>query len=469
MKRIFLPFATCLSALWTGCNTPPPRQAPFAGIQSAGDSLSSPYHHLSVALLPSANTKNSIEYLRKKTPGGMGYIDAEPVFEQVTGAIQATFGNVVKIADMPEARTAGTDLVAVVDIYPKKGQLAVELDAKVILLTQDGRQLDEINGHGRQSTMAYISFKADPYMIDAARKAAAQLKAGFLASSALAEFTKSKAASAATVAAAPAAPAPAAPLHSDVDSPGYGSEERPDHYALVVGIEKYSSLPDAQFAERDADAVRRHLVALGYPMRNVLYLTGQRASRAALAKNLEDWLPRNVKEDSTVFFYYSGHGAPDVKMGDAYLLPWDADAQSLEFTAYPVKRLYEKLNALKSKKIVVALDACFSGAGGRSVIAKGARPLVTKVDTAAEAAGKLVVFTASAADEITGADQEQGHGLFTYNLLQGLNASKGEATVKKLYDYLLPKVQDGARRDNRDQTPQLIPADLGDKASLRLR
>ena len=40
-------------------------------------------------------------------------------------------------------------------------------------------------------------------------------------------------------------------------------------------------------------------------------------------------------EDSTVYFYYSGHGAPDLKTGQAYLVPWDGDAQFLKDTALP--------------------------------------------------------------------------------------------------------------------------------------
>ncbi len=130
--------------------------------------------------------------------------------------------------------------------------------------------------------------------------------------------------------------------------------------AVVVGVEKYSSLPEAQFAERDAQAVREHLVALGYPMRNIAFLTGQQATKTGLAKNLETWLPSKVTEKSSVFFYYSGHGSPAVKTGQAYLVPVDGDPQYLEDTAYPLNRLYEKLNALKAKQIFVAMDSCFS-------------------------------------------------------------------------------------------------------------
>ena len=254
-------------------------------------------------------------------------------------------------------------------------------------------------------------------------------------------------------------------FNSDVDHPRFKLTENPDDFALVIGIEKYSALVSADFAERDAEAVRENLIALGYPARNILYLTGERAGRASIEKYVESWLPRNVNENSRVLVYFSGHGAPDVASGDAYLVPWDGDAKFLENTGYSVKRLYKKLNTLKAKQVIVAMDSCFSGAGGRSVIAKGTRPLVNKVDTGVDTMGKLVVFSASSADEVTGTEESQGHGIFTYYFLKGLaGAAKngdGEVTVKGLYDYLEPKVQDAARRQNRDQTPQLMPADMG--------
>ena len=120
-----------------------------------------------------------------------------------------------------------------------------------------------------------------------------------------------------------------------------------------------------------------------------------------MRKYLEEWLPRNAKPTSTVFFYYSGHGAPDPETGKAYLVPWDGDPQFLKSTAYPLENLYASLRKLKARRVVVALDACFSGAGGRSVLAKGVRPLVTKVDTGESKAGGIVIFSASGGDQIT--------------------------------------------------------------------
>ncbi len=255
---------------------------------------------------------------------------------------------------------------------------------------------------------------------------------------------------------------------SDVDTPNYKKAERANNFALVIGIEKYSQVPDALYAERDAATMREHLLAMGYPQRNILYLSGKKAGRASMEKYIESWLPRNVNENSRVFFYFSGHGAPGATTGQAYLVPWDGDLQYLENTGYPVKRLYKKLEELKAKEIIVAMDACFSGAGGRSVLAKGMRPLVTKVDVGLHGSKKIIVFSASAADEITGTDDAQGHGLFTYYFLKALNEHKGKATVKQVYDFLRPKVRNAARRSNRDQSPQLMPAELGARAKLRL-
>ena len=248
------------------------------------------------------------------------------------------------------------------------------------------------------------------------------------------------------------------PASTEEIAPAYSVNANPDDYAVIVGIETYPDLPAATYAERDAAAYRKFVVALGVPERNIMALSGARATKTGLEKALEAWLPNNVSEKSKVYFYYSGHGAPDIKTGDAYLVPADGDPQYLTQTGYPLKRLYAKLGELKAKSVLVALDSCFSGAGGRSVLAKGTRPLVSKVDTGS-APSKVTVLSASAGDQVSGSDDKAGYGLFTLNLLQGLNGAardeQGKITVKSLYAYLKPRVQDGARRGNRDQTPQL--------------
>ena len=237
--------------------------------------------------------------------------------------------------------------------------------------------------------------------------------------------------------------------------------ERKSDFALVVGIEKYKALPAADYAENDAAAMRDRLIALGFPERNIVMLIGADATRSKLQAYLDEWLPRNATKDGRVFFYFLGHGSPDAKTGQAFLVPSDGDPAFLKSTAYPLKDLYAALDALPSRQVVAAIDSCFSGAGGRSVLAKGMRPLVSTVDVSArKGSERLVVLTASAGDQTTGGLDTEGRGAFTYYLLKGLEGGalddKGRITAGGLNGFLSPKVADSARRQNREQTPMLF-------------
>lgn len=258
------------------------------------------------------------------------------------------------------------------------------------------------------------------------------------------------------VAAAPAPTVPAAPAGPALPptlAPTYASTPRPHDLAVIVGVESYSDIATkAPYAERDADAFKAHVLALGVPERNIALLKGPKAGKASIVKHVETWLAQLAKPESRVYFYFSGHGAPDVKTGQAYLVPWDGDPNFLPDTGVPLRRLYEKLGALPAKQVLVAMDSCFSGAGGRSVLASGARPLVTTLE-AVDAPDRLTVLSASGPDEISGSLDDKGHGAFTYFLLEALNA--GKATPKALVESLTPQVQDEARRLNRAQTPRL--------------
>ncbi len=256
----------------------------------------------------------------------------------------------------------------------------------------------------------------------------------------------------AAVASAPAAPAAPTRRRSDIDDLPAAVKPDPSAVALVIGIERYrEALPKADFAAADARLAADYFKrVLGVQDENLALLIDDRATRTDLAKHIEQWLPNHADKDGKVFLYFSGHGAPDAAKGDSYLVPYDADPAYIKQTGYSLKNLYAQLAKLPVKSVVVIMDSCFSGAGGRSVLAKGARPLVNvKTDVVP---AKLVVIAASAGDQISNSYQEEGHGLFTYFLLKGL---KEKGDFKGAYDYLGPEVSRVARRRyNSDQTPQ---------------
>jgi len=136
-------------------------------------------------------------------------------------------------------------------------------------------------------------------------------------------------------------------------------------------------------------------------------LLNDRASKSDFEKYFEKWLGNNVEKGSTVFVYYSGHGAPNTKTGDAYLVPYDGDPSFIDQTGYSLKRMYEALGKLPAKEIVVALDSCFSGAGGRSVLAKGARPLVMNLQGNVALSRNMAVLSASSGEQISSTYDEK--------------------------------------------------------------
>lgn len=275
--------------------------------------------------------------------------------------------------------------------------------------------------------------------------------------------------------AVPAAQAPAA--SSDVDRlPAARNARKKNAYAVVVGIGKYRErLPAADYADKDAELVGEYLTnVLGYPEENVIVRLNERATRTDLVKYFEEWLRNNVEPEASVFIYYSGHGTPNMKSGEAFLVPYDGDPAFTDSTAYPLKQLYAALDKLPAKDVTVVLDSCFSGAGGRSVLARGARPMVLTVDAPARATGKTVVLAASGGDEISNSFEEKGHGLLTYFFLKGLHgdadANKdGGIEMTELFDYVKPNVQRVARKQyNNEQTPQLLGSPAALKAGGRL-
>ncbi len=252
---------------------------------------------------------------------------------------------------------------------------------------------------------------------------------------------------------------------SDIDTlPSIKVALKKHAYAVVIGVETYrEKLPKADFAAHDAKAVGEYLTkVMGYSEENVAVLLNDRATRTDVEKYIESWLPNRTEKDASVFIYFSGHGAPNPKTGDAYLVPYDGDPGFIDKTGYSLKRLYEQLAKLPAKQVIVMLDSCFSGAGGRSVIAQGMRPMGLSVEVPLLTGGRTVVLAASAGDQVSSTYRQKSHGLLTYFFLKGLQGDAdrnrdGVIDLGEAFEYVKPQVERIARREfNNDQTPQLL-------------
>lgn len=247
-------------------------------------------------------------------------------------------------------------------------------------------------------------------------------------------------------------------IKTGIDNPAFAISERmfgDKDVAVVIGIEGYQALPKSDYSYDDAMLVKDYIKALGFKERNIECITDEKATKSSIEKSLEAWLKNKVKHDSRVFVYYSGHGAPDPSTGEAYIVPYDGDPNYLSVTGYPLKRLYERLGKLEAQEIIVVLDSCFSGSGGRSVLAKGARPLVMMVPATGIISSNMAVMTATQGNQISTSSPDKGHGVFTYYFLKAIK--EGKKNLAEIYENIKPQVEDEAKQLNVQQNPGINP------------
>lgn len=162
----------------------------------------------------------------------------------------------------------------------------------------------------------------------------------------------------------------------------------------------------------------------------------------------------------------SGHGAPDASNGTPYLLPYDGNPSAVASTAVRLGDVMRRLDSSQAREAFAFIDSCFSGAGGRSVLPPGARPLVRVRQESSS--GALALFAASQGNEISGPAPSGSRGLFTSVLTEALGTGAadgdgdGQISLQELEDWVKPRVTRTARSSGRDQTPVMtLGAGLG--------
>lgn len=250
--------------------------------------------------------------------------------------------------------------------------------------------------------------------------------------------------------------------------PKIAQKPSPENWGLVVGLENYSRLPTVPYAQKDALLVKEYFRRVfGVPEEQIIFLPSPReqANKSILEGYLKSYLPKNVGKTTNLYVYFAGHGFPDVKKQETYLMLYEGDTRFIEQTGYNLKSFYEDLNNLDIKRAYVFLDTCFSGIAARTErtpLAQGARAVLihAPIDLHSD---KVISLTASTGGQISSPYSEREHGLFTYFLLSGLKGAAdtnedGWITVKELYSYVKDNVTRVSRRKGIEQTPLVVPS-----------
>ncbi len=240
----------------------------------------------------------------------------------------------------------------------------------------------------------------------------------------------------------------------------------PKIWGVVVGVSEYQNREvKLNYAHKDAEAFYRFLISPfggAVPADRIELLTNRNATRAEVIRAINEKLRRAFEDDMVVVFI-AAHGIPDEVIGELYFLGYDADLSNIAGTAISQIDIQKAISSARAKKIVFIADACHSGSLGLSpALAKRSDPayytdkLLKEIATARDG---VAMLTASSASEYSQEGERwNGHGVFTYYLVDGLMTGKadyngdGVVTIREIYEYTYRKV---AQDTNGKQHPDL--------------
>ncbi len=233
-------------------------------------------------------------------------------------------------------------------------------------------------------------------------------------------------------------------------------------YALIIGISEYKdpNIRRLKYTHADAEGIFKLLIdpkRLGLSKDKIKILLDKDATRFNIKNAITSWLKKNADKDSVVIIFFAGHGhAEEDPTGIEkdnlikYLLPYDTVIEDIYNSAISNRDFHELLLTIKSKKLVIFMDSCYSG--GVSGASRGEITMITDdpYEKLAEGEGRIVI-AASQPNQRSFENVELEHGIFTYNLLEALSGkadwdNDGYVTVLDAWKYLENTVPRDAKK-----------------------
>jgi hypothetical protein len=222
---------------------------------------------------------------------------------------------------------------------------------------------------------------------------------------------------------------------------------------LAVGVSRYKNPAlSLAYPKADADSLVAFFKATGSRLFrdvDVTELSDESATEANIAQALLSLQRRALPEDVVIVFL-AGHGGTAGLQW--YFIPYDLSApeHESELMAHGVSsaRLQEQLRNFSSLKMILLVDACYSGSMLTAFRGYEDRKAL---DLLARSTG-VHVLAASAGNQHASEVPELGHGVFSYALLKGLNGeaalpgAERRVTVLGLMAYIRGQLPDLGRK-----------------------
>ena len=218
-------------------------------------------------------------------------------------------------------------------------------------------------------------------------------------------------------------------------------------YALIIGNDRYTDLKLAQLKTPAADSQALARVLKDQNIGSfdeVIPLVNK--TEFQVSRAISTFLT-NKKPEDLVLVYFSGHGILDDR-GRLFLALKDTQTSLLKSTAISSSFIADEMDSCRSKRQILILDCCHSGAFERGVKA-GEEKAVTETTFEGNGFGRVVLTASDSTQYALEGDQvikQTELSLFTHFLLEGLQTGKadmnhdGHVSLDEWYDYTYTQV-----------------------------
>lgn len=236
-----------------------------------------------------------------------------------------------------------------------------------------------------------------------------------------------------------------------------------DKWAVVIGIGEFAdpNTPKLKYAAKDAQDFYNYLVD---PKRgrfakdHVRLLLNKDATKVNILDALGDqFLPFAAMPDDLVVIYLSTHGSPagaDIR-GVNYVVAHDTELRRLYATGINLPDLLKTIkDRVHTKRILLCLDTCYSGAGASD---SGKGLMRTNIDgpEIAQGIGSLVIASSSP-DQRSWESDALRNSYFTKYLIDALGQADGMVSINQAFESMRDQVQADVLHDKGQlQTPTL--------------
>jgi Caspase domain len=220
-------------------------------------------------------------------------------------------------------------------------------------------------------------------------------------------------------------------------------------YALIVASSRYSdaTLTQLEAPVHDARSLATVLSTPAIGDFDVTTLADEPASK--VMQEIEAFFDGRRRED-LVLLYFSGHGILD-ESARLYFATTDTRVDRPRSTAVSANFVNDLMSECRSRRQVLMLDCCNSGAFARGIKAGG----TVGTGERFEGRGRVVITASDALQYAFEAGRVEGEGInsvFTRALVDGLETGDadlngdGRVTLDELYDYVYGRVLDASPR-----------------------